>query len=151
MLKKNLYIWRKSWLNIRLAKPRKNFRVHFDPFYKWGHCIRNIRKLVLTSLNPILNLLFKKFVQAWKCVMLIINAESSILQRLRKKKVDHFWWNGANSSSGLRYTLFLYKHKVYKVLGKLPPNPSSNANPKPNPDPERGTIFLGGNFPDTGL
>ena len=31
-----------------------------------------------------------------------------------------------------------------------PPSPNSNANPKPNPDPDRGTIFLAGNFPDTG-
>ena len=30
----------------------------------------------------------------------------------------------------------------------MPPSPNSNANPKPNPDPERGSIFLGGNFPD---
>ena len=40
------------------------------------------------------------------------------------------------------------------VLGKLPPrkigpSPNSNANRKPNPDPDRGSIFLGGNFPDT--
>ena len=40
------------------------------------------------------------------------------------------------------------------VLGKLsprkiPPSPNSNANCKPKPDPNRGTIFLGGNFPDT--
>ena len=40
------------------------------------------------------------------------------------------------------------------VLGKLPPrkiapSPNSNANPKPNTDPDLGTIFLGGNFPDT--
>ena len=30
---------------------------------------------------------------------------------------------------------------------KIAPSPSSNANPKPNPN--RGTIFLGGNFPGT--
>ena len=30
---------------------------------------------------------------------------------------------------------------------EIAPSPSSNANPKPNPN--RGTIFLGGNFPGT--
>ena len=36
------------------------------------------------------------------------------------------------------------------VLGKLTSSPNSNVNLKPNLDPDRGAIFLGGNFPNTG-
>ena len=41
------------------------------------------------------------------------------------------------------------------VIGKLPPrkiappNRNLNPNPKPNPNPNWGSIFLGGNCPET--
>ena len=74
----------------------------------------------------------------------------SISQNLLENTCDGgFFSSKRDSDTGVFHVKFAKVFKSTLPLRKVPPPANPKTDPNPNPNPNRGTIFLGGNCPDT--